>query len=78
MTSTRRCGDGYSSLVGEAGQAPRHLPGRHGLDELAPAQFTIGERLYGMQFDDYPEEELDETEYTSTVALAGERAALRL
>jgi len=25
--------------------------------------FTIGDQLYGMQFDDYPEEELDETEY---------------
>jgi hypothetical protein len=33
--------------------------------------FTIGDRLFGMQFDDYPEEELDETEYTVYVALAG-------
>jgi hypothetical protein len=26
--------------------------------------FTIGDHLYGMQFDDYPEGELDETEHT--------------
>ena len=33
--------------------------------------FTIGDELYGMQFDDYPEEELDEKEYTVFVALRG-------
>lgn len=31
--------------------------------------FTIGDQLYGMTFDDFPEEELDETEYTIHVAL---------
>ncbi len=33
--------------------------------------FTIGGDLYGMQFDDYLEEELDEAEYTVSVALRG-------
>ena len=33
--------------------------------------FTIGDQLFGMQFDDYPEEELDETEYTVSFALRG-------
>jgi len=33
--------------------------------------FTIGDTLYGMQADDYPEEELDETEYTVTEVLRG-------
>ena len=33
--------------------------------------FTIGDQLYGMQFDDYPEGELDETEHTVFVALRG-------
>ena len=40
--------------------------------------FTIGDRLFGMQFDDYPEEELDETEYTVYVRAGRQRAALRL
>jgi hypothetical protein len=31
--------------------------------------FTIDGKLYGSQFDDYPEEELDEAEYTVFVAL---------
>lgn len=31
--------------------------------------FTIGNDLYGMQLDDYPEDELDESEYTVFVAL---------
>jgi len=31
--------------------------------------FTIDDQLYGMQFDDLPEEELDETEYTVSAAL---------
>jgi hypothetical protein len=34
--------------------------------------FTIGEHLYGMQFDDYPDEELDEQEYTVVEALRGD------
>jgi hypothetical protein len=33
--------------------------------------FTIGEQLYGMQLDDYPDEEIDEQEYTVFVALRG-------
>lgn len=33
--------------------------------------FTVDGHLYGMHFDDYPEEELDETEYTVMVALRG-------
>jgi len=33
--------------------------------------FTIGDQLYGMNFDDYPEEELDENEHTVFVALRG-------
>jgi hypothetical protein len=33
--------------------------------------FTIGDQLYGMQIDEFPEEELDETEYTVFVALRG-------
>lgn len=33
--------------------------------------FTVDDHLYGMQFDEYPEEELDETEYTVFVALRG-------
>jgi hypothetical protein len=33
--------------------------------------FTIGSQLYGMQFDEYPEGELDETEHTVFVALRG-------
>ena len=40
--------------------------------------FTIDGKLYGMQFDDYPEDELDETEYTVSVAAARQPAALRL
>jgi len=31
--------------------------------------FTIGDHLYGMQYDDYPEDELDETEHTVFIAL---------
>ena len=33
--------------------------------------FTIGDSLYGMQFDDYPDEELDEKEFTVSMALRG-------
>jgi hypothetical protein len=33
--------------------------------------FTIGDHLYGMQVEDYPEDELDETEHTVFVALRG-------
>ncbi len=33
--------------------------------------FTIGESLYGMHAEDYPEEELDESEHTVFVALRG-------
>jgi len=33
--------------------------------------FTIDGKLYGMQFDDYPEDELDETECTVSIALRG-------
>ena len=33
--------------------------------------FTIGDALYGMQVEDYPEDELDETEHTVFVALRG-------
>jgi Plasmid pRiA4b ORF-3-like protein len=33
--------------------------------------FTIDDQLYGMQVDEFPEEELDETEYTVLVALRG-------
>jgi Plasmid pRiA4b ORF-3-like protein len=33
--------------------------------------FTIGDRLYGTHIDDYPEEELDENEYTVLAALRG-------
>jgi hypothetical protein len=35
--------------------------------------FTIGDQLYGMQFDDYPEEERDEKEVTVLQALEGQR-----
>ncbi len=31
--------------------------------------FTFDDQLYGMQFDDFPEAELDETEYTVSAAL---------
>jgi hypothetical protein len=34
--------------------------------------FTIDGRLYGMHFDDWPDEELDEKEYTVYVALRGD------
>ncbi len=33
--------------------------------------FTIGEDLYGMHIEDYPDDELDETEFTVFVALRG-------
>jgi hypothetical protein len=33
--------------------------------------FTIGDHLYGMHVEDYPEDELDETEHTVFVALRG-------
>jgi hypothetical protein len=33
--------------------------------------FTIGDQLYGTHFDDYPEEELDEHDYSVLVALRG-------
>lgn len=33
--------------------------------------FTIGDQLFGMHFDDYPEEELDESEHTVLGALHG-------
>ncbi len=65
-TSTRRCGGGSRPRWGKAVKAPRHLPGRHGLDQLAPAQVHHPHNLYGAHFDDYPEEELDETEYTAS------------
>jgi hypothetical protein len=41
------------------------------MDELDLHSFRIGGQLYGMHFDDYPEEELDEQEYTVFVALDG-------
>jgi len=34
--------------------------------------FIIGEQLYGMQADDYPDEELDEQEYTVVEVLRGD------
>jgi len=35
--------------------------------------FRIGDELYGMQFDDYPEGEIDETSVTVIGALSGHR-----
>jgi hypothetical protein len=35
--------------------------------------FTVGDKCYGMHFDDYPEDEIDETEVTVQKAVGGHR-----